>query len=190
MSLKITQLFVVVFFTVVSHSTHAATINFLKGYGTNDDRISISGEIKDGDEQKFKEIALLSDRAIVYLEGPGGDLGAAIRIGRLVYALGYMTAVKETQCASACALIWVAGHFKFLSTNAQVGFHLPAYDEESKKGTKNISVVYALTGAYLANLGFAEPFIAYMMDTENDQIKWLTSKNAKFFGVAIFELAP
>jgi hypothetical protein len=117
--------------------------------GTNDDRISISGEIMKGDEQKFKEIALRSDKAIVYLEGPGGDLGAAIRIGRLVNALGYMTAVNEAQCASACALIWVAGHFKFLSPNAQVGFHLPAYSADNSNEIKNISTTYSLIGAYL-----------------------------------------
>ena len=84
-----------------------------------------------------------------------------------------MTAVDETKCASACALIWVAGHFKFLSPNAQVGFHLPAYSANSNNEIKNISTTYAPIGAYLANLGFAEPFIASMMETPNNQIKWL-----------------
>jgi hypothetical protein len=51
-----------------------------------------------------------------------------------------MTAVDEEKCASACAMIWIAGHFKFLSPNAQVGFHLPAFDEESKSLTNNIGV--------------------------------------------------
>ena len=87
-------------------------------------------------------------------------------------------------------MIWVAGHFKFLSPNAQVGFHLPSYNEDNKKVSKNIGVVYALTGAYLANLGFSEPFVAYILDTDNDQIKWLTRGNAKNFGVTTFELMP
>ncbi len=181
---------VVISALMTSFTCHSATISFQKANGSDDARISISGEITSGDEQKFKAVALGSDKAIVYLEGPGGDLGTAIRIGRLVNALGYMTAVNEAQCASACALIWVAGQFKFLSPNAQVGFHLPAYDEDRKNAIKNISAVYALTGAYLANLGFAEPYIANMMDTENHQIKWLTPKTAKFFGVTTFELSP
>lgn len=187
---KTKNFLVAVFILVASFSTHSANITFQKVSGTEDDSISISGEIKDGDEKKFKEIALQSDRAIVYLESPGGDLGAAIRIGRLVYALGFMTAVKEAQCASACALIWVAGHFKFLSPNAEVGFHLPSYDGESQNLKKNIGIVYALIGAYLANLGFAEPYIAHMMDTESSQIKWLNRRNSINFGIATFELSP
>ena len=190
MNTKLKWIFITTITLFQCLACHSASITLKKGSGTNDDHISISGEINNGDAEKFKEIALRSAKAIVYLEGPGGDLGVAIRIGRLVNALGYMTAVKDTKCASACALIWVAGHFKFLSPNAQVGFHLPAYKEENKKVSKNIGVVYALTGAYLANLGFPEPFVAYMLDTDNDQIKWLTRGNAKFFGVTTFELKP
>lgn len=190
MNLNTKWALVVITALMASVTCHSATITFQKVIGSEDDRISITGEITNGDEQKFKEIAFRSDKAIVYLESLGGDLGAAIKIGRLVNALGYMTAVNEAQCASACAMIWVAGHFKFLSPNAQVGFHAPTFDEESKNFTKNIGAVYALSGAYLANLGFADPYIAYMMDTENNQIKWLNRGNAKLFGVTTFELKP
>lgn len=188
--LNVKQLLVVAIGLLVNITCHSAAITFHKATENNDNKILISGEILKGDEEKFKEVALHSNKAIVYIDGPGGDLGAAIKIGRLVNALGYFTAVNEAQCASACAMIWLAGHFKFLSPNAQVGFHLPKFDEEGKNFTKNIGVLYALVGAYLANLGFAEPYIAYMMDTENGQMKWLTTKNAKFFGVTTFSLVP
>jgi hypothetical protein len=189
-NLNAKRLLVVTFALLAHIACHSATITFQKATGTNDDRISISGEIMKGDEQKFKEIALQSNNAIVYLDGPGGDLGAAIKIGRLVNALGYMTAVNESQCASACGLIWLSGHFKFLSPNAEVGFHLPAYSVGSNNESRNIFTTYLLYGAYLANLGFAEPFIAYMMEASNDQIKWLRRENAKLFGVNTFNLSP
>jgi len=175
---------------MASVTCNSATITLHKGSGSDDDRIAISGEIMKGDEQKFKEIALQSDNAIVYLDGPGGDLGAAIKIGRLVNALGYMTAVSESKCASACGLIWLAGHFKFLSQNAQVGFHLPTYSDAIQNGGRNISITHILLGAYLANIGISEPSIAHMMDSSKDQIQWLTRSNAKFFGVATLNIGP
>ncbi len=100
----------------ISHCAFAATITHDQGSGNQDDRITISGEIMSEDFAKFKEIALRVEHAVVYLDSPGGDLGTSIKIGRLVRAMDFFTAVDETTCASGCALIWLAGQFKFLST--------------------------------------------------------------------------
>lgn len=169
--------------SIYSLACQAASVELVKGAGADDDSIRISGEILSADVQKFKAVVAKSENAVVYLDSPGGDLEAAVRIGRLIHALGYFTAVDETQCASACALIWLAGQFKFLTANAKVGFHLPAYHGQTTAG--NEASLFVLVGGYLVQLGFSESVIARITSTPSNRIEWLTRSNAKTFGISI-----
>lgn len=172
--------------SIYSIACHAALVELVKGAGTDDDRIVISGEILSSDVQKFKAVAAKSKNAVVYLDSPGGDLEAAVNIGRLINALGYFTAVNENPCASACAFIWLAGQAKFLTENARVGFHLPVYHGQSNAG--NEARLYVLVGAYLAQLGYSESVIARVTSAPSDQIEWLSRTNAKSFGILVMNL--
>lgn len=172
--------------SIYSLACNAASVELVKGAVTDDDRIVISGEILSADVQKFKAVAAKSENAVVYLDSPGGDLEAAVKIGRLINALGYFTAVNETPCASACSLIWLAGQAKFLTENAKVGFHLPTYHGHSNAG--NDARLYVLVGAYLALLGYSESVIARVTSTPSDQIEWLSRTNAKSFGIPVMSL--
>jgi hypothetical protein len=48
--------------------------------------IVISGDILDGDDERFAELSRRFPRAVVYLDSAGGALMAAIEIGKLVHA--------------------------------------------------------------------------------------------------------
>ena len=50
----------------------AATITLDQDKSSHESRITISGEITSEDFSKFKEVALRTDHAVVYLDGPGG----------------------------------------------------------------------------------------------------------------------
>jgi hypothetical protein len=81
----------------------------------------------------------------------GGLIGPAMQIGELIRQRGMATFVPgERTCASACALIWVAGFPRFVGDTPQIGFHA-AYDQDTGQaaGAGN-----AILGAYLRGLGF------------------------------------
>jgi ClpP class serine protease len=79
--------------------------------------ITIAGEIKEGDDTKFKQ--LLEFRkvlgAVVFLSSPGGAVGTGINIGREIKARKFVTVVDKDQvCASMCGAIWLAGRIRFV----------------------------------------------------------------------------
>ena len=72
--------------------------------------IVIEGDIQSGDEQRFRKLAGQYDKALVGLSSNGGALMPALEIGKAIHLQGFDTAVlANNQCASACALIWIAG---------------------------------------------------------------------------------
>jgi hypothetical protein len=93
-------------------ATQAATIS-VDSYIFGGTRISFRGEIVRGDERRFRAIAdRVPDDAVVVvaLASPGGDVDPAVAIGLMVRERGFMTMVwSSAGCASACALIWLAG---------------------------------------------------------------------------------
>ena len=124
--------------------TAAATIE-LRSSGT----IAIHGRIEAGDEVIFRTKFREQKIAVVELSSPGGEVIPALEIGDLIATTEIMTEVEEgATCASACALIWLAGKERRVHKNGQVGFHA-AY-RETGDGPVESGAANALVGAYLA----------------------------------------
>src|SRR4051812_14821043 len=101
-------------------STHAADISWQEATASGDPPIiTISGVISPHDDQTFHGLAAGSSEAIVALDSGGGSVAAALEIGRAIRLKGFATAVlPETLCASACALICLAGTPRLSSTSS------------------------------------------------------------------------
>jgi hypothetical protein len=148
--------------------------------------INLTGEILKGDDIKFRD-TLLHARvppllAIVIMESKGGDLEAGLNIGREISARSYSTVVKAGEiCASACALAWLAGDWRYMAPGAKIGFHA-AYSEEGnilvEKGAAN-----ALVGAYLGNLKLSKEAIVYITQAPPREIRWLSVEEAMRVGI-------
>jgi tetratricopeptide (TPR) repeat protein len=143
-------------------------------------RISISGEIKPGDEKIFSD-ALLSvqdDPPIVFFNSSGGDLETGIAIGNMIRAEELMTAVVDhATCASACALAWLAGHPRFAEPGVSIGFNA-----STTAGTAN-PVRNAPADDYLNKLGFTSGAITYMTAMGPDEMRWLGPFDAMRLGI-------
>lgn len=144
--------------------------------------ITIVGEIKSGDDEKFRKIAAEYSDAIVLLDSEGGMIGPAMDIGRTIKLRGYGTAIYKTgSCASACALIWVAGSKRIVFEGGQVGFHASYLDTD---GTKlETGVGNALVGHYLSQLGFGEKTVVFATLAPPEKILWLNDKTASMSGI-------
>ena len=150
--------------------------------------IKVGGPIIGGDSDRFDAIAAsVTGKAVVILASPGGKVVEAMAIGERIHANGYGTAVGDDNiCASACALIWVAGSKRFVSETARVGFHA-AYtgsgDDARETGAGN-----ALVGAYLTKLGLSYEAILYATSAAPDDMAWLHPDDAKRLGIEVTSL--
>jgi ATP-dependent protease ClpP protease subunit len=145
--------------------------------------ITLSGEIRSGDNTAFPsavDLPLPGKPTVVMLDSPGGDVLAALAIGALIHDRGWLTGVGTRQtCASACALIWLAGSRRFASETAQIGFH-GAYNVADHSAS---SVGNALVGAYLNQLGLSLDAIAYITEAKADEMQWLTPADGLRIGL-------
>ena len=147
--------------------------------------VTIDGVIDFGDFETFQSKAGFLNNATVVLRSNGGRLVPAIRIGETIRSKGYSTYVDE-RCASACALIWLAGQQRYMSPTAQIGFHA-AYNENSGQegGMAN-----ALVGAFLAKMGLPYEAVIYATVAAPDSMKWLTVADAKRLGIDVTVINP
>lgn len=164
----------------------AASIDAVKVPG-GIDLIFVDGRMEYGDEKTFANVALPLDDAIVVLRSPGGNLNAGIEIGKAIHLKGFKTYVPDEQyCASACAIAWLGGQKRMMSTTARVGFHA-AFTEQN--GAKEVtSIGNALVGAYFAQLGLPEKAIVYLTASAPESIQWLTFEDAQSNGIEVTRL--
>jgi hypothetical protein len=59
---------------------------------------------------------------VIYLDSPGGHVKAALQVADLISSHMLDTYVSR-MCASACTIAFLAGHQRFVSETARLGFH-------------------------------------------------------------------
>ena len=177
-------------------SSIAATITVHAPDGEGRVFVDVVGKIDNGDFETFQEktdqiypigASHPTKLVVVTLMSYGGLIAPAMQIGELVRKRGMSTFVPgDRTCASACALIWVAGFLRTVGDVPQIGFHA-AYDVDSgrESGAGN-----AVMGAYLRDLGFGYKAIHLMTHKGPTNLEWLTPDLAKEVGIAWFLLQP
>lgn len=144
--------------------------------------IAVTGEIEAGDEDAFRKATLENQNAIVWLDSPGGALAPALKIGRVLRISEFPTVVSDgSVCASACALIWLAGSPRFLAPQGKVGFHA-SYQEESGELIET-GVGNAMVGHYLSQLNLPEKAVIFATSASPHSITWLTPANKNSSGI-------
>ena len=170
--------------TIIVSVVHAANISKVAGKSGEIDFILIEGEIQKGDDKIFKNIAFSTDNAIVILDSPGGLVLPALEIGKAIRLKGYATAVADTSCTSACAIVWLAGETRFLSKKSRVGFHA-VYVEDADGKKLPAGVGNALVGSYLNSLGLSEKIVTFVTVAGPDSMRWLNKTNADSLGLKV-----
>lgn len=169
-----------------SQSLSAAEIGAIPPKNADDVAlIYIEGDIELEDDEKFRKLATEYRDAIVVLNSEGGIIRPAMDIGRTIKLRNYTTVIyKDGVCASACALIWLAGSDRVVFEGGKVGFHASYLDTN---GTKlETGVGNALVGHYLTQLGFSEKTIVFATLAPPDKILWLDDQTASASGI-VFE---
>ena len=164
--------------------THASQLTFSRGAKDESDTIKIQGDFQIGDDEKFRSIALISRKATVVLNSRGGKLQPALEIGKMIRLKGFSTAVQDATCASACALVWMAGIPRIMSNFTSIGFHT-AFRKDKDGAETSTPSDGAIIGAYLTSLGFSEKVVIFVVSASAREMHWLQKSTADRLGIAV-----
>ncbi|WP_144353211.1 MULTISPECIES: PAN domain-containing protein [Sinorhizobium] len=146
--------------------------------------ILVDGEFIEGDDTRFKNMAITAERAVVAFNSPGGLVQVGIEIGRTIAIKGFYTAVADQHvCASSCGLAWLAGHKRLLSPTSKIGFHAAFVNEAGRQDVS--SAGNALVGSYLQQLNLNPNIIVYVTATGPSSMQWLTADDAERIGLDV-----
>ena len=164
-----------VLLTSATLPTQAASID------VKDNVIQISGIIRLNDILALEvETDGLDKPMVVRLDSNGGSFLPAIRIGEMIRQKGWSTHV-ERRCLSACAVIWLSGSQKSMSTAAQIGFH-QVYNRET--GLVEAQPMNFLR-SYLARLGYTKEMIEFATQAGPADMSYFTGSDSQRLGVQV-----
>lgn len=169
---------------LIAPTLQAAEIGII-GSSKGVDFISIKGEIKKGDSERFQTLIEGRNRIVVILESPGGLIHEALSIGAIIRTRNLSTAVEsDKECFSACGLIWLAGARRYMSPNSLIGFHA-AYRKEAGEFRES-GVANAEIGSFLTHLGLRIEAIRFFTIAGPNDFLLLSPKRARALGIDIF----
>jgi hypothetical protein len=139
--------------------------------------VVINGPMVLGDEYKFASAIAGFSKLTISLNSPGGLTDVALFIGRVIRQRHYATLVPQgTICASACAMVWIAGSPRKMYQTSRIGFH--ATFVQTPVGYAISSEGNALVGAYYGEMGLGSAAIVYFTQAAPKSIKWLSAADA------------
>jgi hypothetical protein len=151
--------------------------------------ILLTGVIQPDDELAFEVVAAKLSRAVVITTGPGGSVGPALAIGSEIRERGWSTLVPSGgSCASACAMIWLAGQTRMLGAGGQIGFHAMALIQGLQRTETHEFDVYLRS--WLTNLGYAMDTTATIVNTHAASIRWYDAIELRANGIPTEDYPP
>jgi hypothetical protein len=164
----------------------AADITVLRLPGGDVSIVSVKGQITSGDADEFYDAVSQLKRATVLLEGPGGLVSEALRIGAKIRIRGFATMVApDAGCYSACGIIWVSGARRYMSPTSRIGFHA-AFKEERGEYLES-GVANAEIGSFLTHLGLRIEAIRFFTIAGPNEYLLLTPARARALGIDVYE---
>jgi hypothetical protein len=130
--------------------------------------------------------------AVVTLNSPGGNLHAALRLGRLFRQRGLSTNVgsfdgsyfgASGECLSACVVAYAGGYFRFAHSGSLLGVHRLSSPQPTTYDLDIGQVVSASVTQYLQEMGVDVRLFARMTATAKDSISVLTRAEAVTLGL-------
>ena len=175
--------FIVGMYFILASTVHSAEIRHQQitaGFGL----ISVSGKLELGDFERFSSAVHQYSKGAVLFSSDGGNLDTGLRIGEEIRLKGFATGVAPNSvCASACALAWLGGVQRYMSSKSMIGFHAAYFVGEN--GINTSGVGNALVGRYLTRLGLSETAIMFMTSARPEKIAWLSPSDAQLLGIRL-----
>ena len=124
----------------------------------------------------------------LFVDSPGGSVFEAERFARFIAATKMTVAVADnSQCASACFLLFAASPRRFAGANALIGVHSASEDGQETLASMGVTTAMARDAA-----AYGVPFsiIGRMVQATPGRMEWLTPSDFKQMGVTVFPASP
>ena len=188
MNLSISTAALTIFILAVAHHPARADIAIEQDrYGVTL-KITVSGKITKADADALagaEEKLRFSPIIDFWLDSPGGDVSAAMFIGRIVRKHEARTSLAmRSKCLSSCALIFIAGVQRL--GLGSLGLHRPYFDTPARSREavqQATSAMQKMVQGYIAEMGVSPTFYDIMMRTDPSQMRTIE-------GQRIAELVP
>lgn len=126
--------------------------------------IEISGPMARGQVEAFSDALVDSPRAhLIHLDSLGGRISVAEDIADIISGLGLDTLV-DNRCASACTIVFLAGHRRWIRPSAKMGFHSGSF------AGKSGSLFNETFKLYYKSAGLPQTFIDRALGTPANSI--------------------
>jgi hypothetical protein len=127
----------------------------------------------DGDYVAQHEADFKTAYLSVFLNSEGGDVAAAMKIGRIIRnSEGNVTTQNNAKCFSSCALIYIAG-VKRSNTNGVIGLHRPYLAASLSREIVEQAAPLMLQRIrdYVREMGVSDAFYDAMVNTEVSEVR-------------------
>ncbi len=163
--------------------------------------INAFGTIEAGDESKFYDFLHRSEpppRSTVYIDSSGGDVEAAISIGRAIRSAWFSTAIGQyvlssestTQyivgrelspgrCLSAATLMFLGGRLRFFNEGAKFGVHQFSLKNPTPDNVGRSQILSAKIAAYVVDMGISPDLMGLSSSVRGSHIKLVDEEELK-----------
>jgi hypothetical protein len=118
-----------------------------------------------------------------FIDSPGGNILEAEKIALLINkTAATVTIPSDSQCASACFLLFAAAAHRFMGPNALIGVHSASENGEENLFSMGFTTAFARDAA---GYGVPDAIIGKLVSTEPGRMTWLTPSDLKPMDVAI-----
>jgi len=159
-------------------------------YG-KDIAISIRGMIKTDEDQWFRETYWRYGAKWVVLQNDGGNLEAALDIGRFIRAQRINT-VAIGECRSACVYIFMAGIERVIEPKGKLMAHTPTLSHRAEAdrflafqyGLKT----YKIADDYVREMGLSSSVTSFIINTDRSDLWRIENATVLSMGLATREV--
>jgi hypothetical protein len=146
--------------------------------GAQDDifiNVVLTGDITQRDVAFFRSSSKTFEtkQLMLWLNSPGGDLLAAMEIGRIIRSVDGWTYIGDKErCYSSCALIFIAGVNR--TNYGELGLHRPYFASaplSREQIEKQVPLMRSAVKKYVEEMGITDSFFERMFNTEPSDIE-------------------
>lgn len=149
--------------------------------------ITFEGVIEIGDSNKLRSIiSAATERGTIVrglrLNSQGGILAEALEIGRAVRKNAIATiaptaGTTNRYCASACALVWLAGIYRIGAVDAHRAYLTSPEDKSFDNWETSLSLAYGSIKSYLEEMGISDQILDSFLATPSYKLTRLEAGN-------------
>lgn len=167
--------------------------------------INIFGTIEEGDDgrfMKFLERSAPPPRVNIYINSTGGNVEAAVGIGRLIrdgwfstsvgsYALDSKAAHEfiiprkftPGKCLSAATLIFLGGRLRYFDADSEFGVHQFSFKNASPNDLEKSQRLSALVAKYIEDMGVSAAFLEHSSLAPGHHLTMISEKQLRELGI-------